>query len=77
VAAAVAYVAVFASILAYWFWNHGVEKVGAHRAGVFICLIPMFTAVLASIFLHESLYAYHAIGALMIISGFFVVHKQT
>ncbi|MGH8667242.1 MAG: DMT family transporter, partial [Burkholderiales bacterium] len=36
IAAAVAYLAIFPSILSYAFWNKGVETVGAARAGAFL-----------------------------------------
>ena len=36
------YFAVFPSILAYLFWNRGVQQVGANRAGLFLYLVPVF-----------------------------------
>ncbi len=67
--AALAYLGVFPSVLAYLLYNIGVARVGAARAGMFIHLIPVFGAVLAVVFLHESLHAYHAIGIAAILSG--------
>jgi drug/metabolite transporter (DMT)-like permease len=64
--AALLYVAVFPSILAYLFFNRGVELMGANRAGLFIHLIPVFGAVLAMVFLGEALRPYHAVGAALI-----------
>lgn len=72
----VVYVAVFPSILAYLFWNRGVELIGASRAGLFICLVPVFAAVLAMIFLHERLHLYHVAGLVLIVSGFVFFHRQ-
>lgn len=63
------YTAVCPSILAYLFWNHGVATVGSATTGLFACFIPVFTAVIASLFLHEALHVYHAIGMVMIIAG--------
>jgi drug/metabolite transporter (DMT)-like permease len=41
------YLAVFPSILAYLFWNRGIELIGANRGGLFINLIPVFASLLA------------------------------
>jgi drug/metabolite transporter (DMT)-like permease len=64
------YVAVFPSILAYLFWNRGVEVIGSNRAGLFICLVPVFAAVLAMVFLGEQLHVYHLVGLALILGGF-------
>jgi len=64
------YVAVFPSILAFLFWNKGVEIIGSSRAGLFICLVPVFASALAIVFLHESLHLFHLAGLLLIVGGF-------
>lgn len=69
-AAGTLYVAVFPSILSFLFWNRGVEIIGANRAGLFICLVPVFASALAIVFLHEHLHAYHLIGLVLIVGGF-------
>ncbi len=65
----VAYVAVFASLLAYLFWNHAVSEVGANRAGLFIHLIPLFGSLMSVLFLGERLHLYHLGGILLIGAG--------
>jgi len=69
------YIAIFPSILSYRFWNQGVSHIGASATGLFICFIPVFSAVIAALFLQETLYLYHAIGLVLIASGVFIVHK--
>lgn len=69
-AAGTLYVAIFPSILSFLFWNRGVEIIGASRAGLFICLVPVFASALAIAFLHESLHIYHLIGLALIVGGF-------
>lgn len=69
VAATVAYVAVFPSILAYLFWNRGVAVLGANAAGHFIHLMPVFGSVMAVLFLGETLGWHHLIGVLMVATG--------
>jgi drug/metabolite transporter (DMT)-like permease len=63
---AVAYVALFPSLLAYLCFNRGVELIGANRAGQFVHLMPAFGTVLAVVFLGESVHAYHAVGIALI-----------
>ena len=72
---AILYFAVFPSVLAYFFWNAAVARVGAERASTFLHLMPLFGAVLSAIFLGESLLWYHYAGALLIFSGIFIVSR--
>lgn len=73
--AAVAYFAVFPSVLAYFFWNAAVAQVGGNRAGIFLHLVPLFGAGLSVLVLGEGLQAYHALGAGLIFSGIFVATR--
>lgn len=63
------YLALFASILAFTFWNRGVAVLGAGSAGHTIHLIPVWGLVLAAALLGERLMAYHWIGILAIVFG--------
>lgn len=63
------YVALFASILAFIFWNRAVRTVGANKAGPFIHLMPVFSTILAVIFLGEKIQAYHLQGIAMVFVG--------
>jgi drug/metabolite transporter (DMT)-like permease len=74
--AALAGVALFASVLAYVFWNHGVERVGANVAGLFIHLMPAFGVVLAWIFLDERLHLYHVAGIALILTGIWLTSRR-
>lgn len=66
---AIAYTAIFASLLAYYFWNRGIAMVGAGTAGQYTYLIPLFTAVLAVLLLDEAFHWYHAMGGVLIFTG--------
>lgn len=70
------YVGVFASVLAYLAWNRGVAEVGAVRAGPFLNLMPVFGALLAVIFLHESIHGYHLAGTLAIGCGLWLSTRR-
>jgi drug/metabolite transporter (DMT)-like permease len=66
---AVLYVGIFPSVLAFAFYNRGIELIGATRAGAFAHLIPLYSAVLAAIFLGEDPMPYHAVGFALILTG--------
>jgi drug/metabolite transporter (DMT)-like permease len=68
-AAAIFYVAIFPSLLAYIFYNRSVELLGPAAAGLYLFLIPIFGAILAMLLLGEKLYLYHAFGFILIIGG--------
>ena len=67
--AIIGYVAVFASIVAFFSWNKGVSIIGPNRASLFLHLIPVFSAVWAISFLNEKFAFFHVIGVLFILSG--------
>ena len=71
---AVAYVAIFPSIGAYICWNRGIELIGANRSGVFLHLVPLYSALMATVFLGEHLRLYHVLGFVLILTG---VHVTT
>jgi len=72
---AVIYVAVAASIAAWYCFNEGVKLIGPEKAGQSIHLMPMFVAIMAYFFLKETLHSYHLIGAGLIFSGLLVANK--
>lgn len=74
--ASVVYVALFASVIAYICWNRGVSIVGANRAGLFMHLVPAFSALLAIAVLGESLLAHHVVGIGLIIAGIYLTTSK-
>jgi drug/metabolite transporter (DMT)-like permease len=68
-------VALFSSVLAYIFWNRGVELVGASVAGLFVHLMPVFGVVLAWLFLDERLAPFHLAGIALILAGIVVTSR--
>jgi drug/metabolite transporter (DMT)-like permease len=74
--AALLAVGLFSSVLAYLFWNRGVEEVGANVAGLFVHLMPVFGIVLAWLFLSEELAAYHVMGIMLILSGIWLTSRH-
>jgi drug/metabolite transporter (DMT)-like permease len=70
------YVAVFPSILAYFCWNRGIDRIGPNRAGLYVNLVPVFTAVLAVFILGESLKAFHLLGMAAIFAGMGLFYRH-
>ena len=64
-----AYLWVFPSILAYIFWTNGVLRLGAESASLSITLMPLFGAVLAIVFLDESIFWFHIAGGMCSLLG--------
>jgi drug/metabolite transporter (DMT)-like permease len=73
--AAVLSVALFSSVLAYIFWNRGVELIGANVAGLFVHLMPVFGVVMAWAFLGERLEPYHVAGIALILGGITITSR--
>ncbi|PPC74748.1 EamA family transporter [Pokkaliibacter plantistimulans] len=67
--AAIGFTGVFASIVAYLLWNHGVGILGPSAASLFIFLMPVFGALLGVTLLGEALLPYHGIGGVLILAG--------
>ncbi len=68
----ISYVALFASVLAFICWTRAIREVGANRAGPFIHLMPVFSTILAIIFLEEVLLDYHIQGMGLVFTGIFI-----
>jgi drug/metabolite transporter (DMT)-like permease len=68
-------VGLFSSVLAYTFWNRGVEAVGANVAGLFVHLMPVFGVALAWLFLGERPAPYHAAGIALILCGIWATSR--
>jgi drug/metabolite transporter (DMT)-like permease len=68
-------VALFSSVLAYIFWNRGVDLVGANVAGLFVHLMPVFGVLLAWVFLGERMAAFHVAGIALILTGIVVTSR--
>lgn len=68
----IGYVAIFPSVLAYVFWNHGVATLGPARAGLYIHLMPVFGLLLSVLFLGEQVLPFHLLGISLIFVGIYL-----
>ena len=74
--AGVAYVSVFASLLAFLFWNNAANRLGANRTGQFIHLIPAFGLTIATFILGEKLQSFHYTGMLLVAAGLVLAYVK-
>ena len=74
--AMIGYIGVFPSLVAYVFYNAGVEALGANRAGQFLFLTPLFTSALAVALLGERFQLYHAAGMTAIFVGLYMATRK-
>lgn len=68
--AAVLYIGLFASLLAFILWNRCVAMLGATVTGISFHLVAVFTAILAFLLLGEPVRDFHIAGIGLIMAGF-------
>ena len=74
--AAIVLVTLSSTIAAFMFWTRGLELIGPNRAGVFLHLIPIYSALLAGALLGEPLRSYHVVGFVLIIAGVWCASRR-
>ncbi len=76
VVAALAFIAVGPSLIAFRAWGAGVARAGPAVAGFFSNLTPLFTAVLASAVLTETPHLYHVLAFALLVGGIVVSSRR-
>ena len=74
--AALAFVVIGATFLAYYFTVYGLQHLSASAVGAYIYLQPLFSAVISILYFHEALTAAKLIAAVLIFTGVFFVNKR-
>jgi drug/metabolite transporter (DMT)-like permease len=64
------------TFLAYIFNAYGIKKLSASTAGTYIYSQPVFSVIVATIFLNESLELYKIIAGVIIFCGVYLANKQ-
>nr|MDT0660341.1 DMT family transporter [Micromonospora sp. DSM 115978] len=72
---AAVFMCVGSSVLAYVFFNHGIEKIGASKASSFINLVPVITIVLAIALLREIPSTAQIVGGVVVLVGVYVANR--
>ncbi|WP_241745313.1 DMT family transporter [Lysinibacillus sphaericus] len=63
------YTGIISTVVCMVFWNIGVQKLGATTSGIFLNFNPIFTALLAYLFIGENMSWLQGIGGLIVIVG--------
>ena len=76
VGAAIAYIVIGPSLLAYGFWGRAVALAGPSTAGVFANLTPLFAALMSTAMLGEAPHLYHGAAFALIVAGILVSSRR-
>lgn len=63
------YLGLVPAALGFYAWNAGVARLGPSGAMVFYNTLPLYGALLGSLFLHEPVGMHHLLGGLLIVGG--------
>ena len=58
----IGYAGIGSSIVLSYLWIEGVKLLGPNRCSIYVNLLPLLTALLAIVWLHESMHMYHLVG---------------
>ncbi len=72
----VLYAGIFPSLIAPLVWMLAVQMIGPNRTSIFMNLMPVFTAIIANIWLAEAWTVYHSIGGVIILLGILLAQKK-
>ncbi|MDO9537154.1 MAG: DMT family transporter [Thermoplasmata archaeon] len=70
------YVGIFASLSAFVLWNKAIVAVGPSKAGMIYYTLPLFSGLLAYLFLREAISIIHFYSALLIVSGILTANYE-
>jgi len=70
------YVVLFPGLASFIFWIKGVSLIGANRAGVFLHMMPILSAIMAIIIFNEKFMFYHMLGAIFILTGILLSNRK-
>jgi drug/metabolite transporter (DMT)-like permease len=74
--ATLVYVVIFASTLAYMFFNRGIALIGPNRAAPFFHLVPVFGSAMAILLLGEEPRLFHLVGYVLVLAGVVIASRQ-
>ena len=63
------YVVLFPGLASFFFWIKGISIIGSNRAGIFLHLMPIFSALMAIAIFKEKFMLFHLIGVILIVTG--------
>ena len=72
----VSYVGICASLISFYFWNEAIRFIGTSKTDMIYYLIPVFSGVLAYIFLNQAIVLTQVISMGIIIVGLLITNKK-
>ncbi len=73
---AILYVGIFASLCAFILWNKSIIILGPSKAGMVYYSLPLFSGLLAFVFLNEYLTTTHLFSMILILSGIVITNRN-
>jgi drug/metabolite transporter (DMT)-like permease len=73
--AAIGYLAVFGTVIAFLWYLEGVRAIGGPRTSVFLNLVPVFGLVFGALLLGEPLLKSLLVGGAMVIAGVMLTNR--
>jgi len=70
------YVVLFPGLASFFFWIKGISIIGSNRSGIFLHLMPIFSALMAILIFNEQFMFFHFLGAGFIIAGIILSSKR-
>jgi drug/metabolite transporter (DMT)-like permease len=74
--AAIGFLGVICTGVAFWLWQEAVARMGAASAGFYLYLEPLATTLLAVPYLNESFGLWSAVGGVCVLAGVFIAEKR-
>lgn len=71
------YVGIFASLSAFVLWNKAIMIIGPSKAGMIYYTLPLFSGLLAYLFLKENIGINHFYSVLLIVSGILTANYES
>lgn len=65
----VGFLALFGTVLAYWWYFNGIKALGVGKAAAYMALVPVFGIAIGTLWLGEPLHGSLLVGALMVVVG--------
>lgn len=73
---ATTYVGIFASLISYYLWNEAISLIGTNKTALIYYSIPIFSGILAYLFLNQAIVLVQIISMGIIISGLLLTNRK-
>lgn len=70
--AALLFLVVFVTVLAFYLWYRGIDRVGASTSAIFVNLVPVSAMFLSAVLFAEPIHLYHLLGVTLVLAGVYL-----